>query len=121
MIQQLTDVPDSMVGFRAIGDVTQHDFENQVIPAVNKLVERTGRLNYLFVLDTPVKNFKIGAWWEDALLGLKELTKWNRAAIVSESTAISLFTALFSKVMPGEFRTYTHNELNKAIDWVSGS
>ncbi len=118
MIHQLNDVPNTMVGFKATHDVTKEDFDRVVLPAVAELVERTDQLNYLLVIDTPLKNFTIGAWLKDAMLGLNNLNKWNRVAIVSESESIKNITEVFSVVVAGEFRCYTHPELDEAIQWV---
>ena len=119
MIEELKHTPNTMVGFRAIGEVTKEDFEAVVLPAVSELVKRIDKLNYLLILDTSIKNFTFGAWLKDAMLGLNQLAKWNRAAIISESMGINAFTEIFSKVMPGEFRGYTHDQLDEAILWVS--
>ena len=120
MIQQLTDVPANMVAFKASGEVTKEDFENIVLPAVKKLVDATGELNYMLVLETSVKNFTAGAWMKDALLGIQNLTKWNRAAIITDSEGIKTFTDIFSKLMIGEFKGYSHSEQAAAVQWVSG-
>ncbi|MBD3583347.1 SpoIIAA family protein [Flavobacterium selenitireducens] len=118
MIQKINEVPANMVAFRASGEVTKEDFEN-VFPEVEALVERTGKLNYLLELETSPSNFTMGAWLQDALLGIKNITKWNRAAIVSDSDAVRTFTDAFSKVMPGEFRGFPKEEFDHAVDWVS--
>lgn len=119
MITQLKEVPNTMVAFRATGEVTKEDFDQIILPAVAELVQRTDKLNYLLVLDTPLKNFTLSAWIKDALLGLNNLTKWNRCAIVSDSDGINSFTNLFGKVMPGEFKGYKPEQLKEAINWVS--
>lgn len=108
-----------MVAFRASGEITREDFDQVVLPAVAELVQRLDELNYLLVLDTPLKNFTFSAWVKDALLGLNNLSKWNRCAIVSSSEGINSFTNIFGKVMPGEFRGYKPEELSEAIAWVS--
>lgn len=118
MIQQINDVPENMVAFRASGEVTKDDFDT-VFPRVEELVKRTGKLNYLLQLDTSPSEFTAGAWLQDALLGIKNITKWNRAAIVSDSDAVIAFTDAFSKVMPGEFRGFPKDEFAHAVDWVS--
>ena len=120
MITQLKNIPNTMVGFRASNEVTKDDFDKIVLPAVAELVQRTDELNYLLILDTPIKNFTLGAWIKDALLGLNNLNTWNRAAIVSDSGNINSFTNMFSKVMPGEFKGFTPDKLDEAIEWVSG-
>lgn len=118
MITELKDTPNTMVAFRATHDVTKEDFDKIVLPAVDELVQRTDKLNYLLVVDTQLKNFTIGAWMRDAMLGLNNINKWNRAAIVTDTEGIKSFTGIFSKVVPGEFRGFTHDELDEAINWV---
>lgn len=120
MIYQIIDLPPNMVGFRAKWEVTKQDFDEVVIPGVQKHVEKMGQLNYMFVLSTSIKNFTLLAWLKDAMLGLKNFTKWHRASIVSDSKAIKVFTKLFSAVMPGEFRGFTHEQMKEAIAWTSG-
>ncbi len=118
MITQINNVPDNIVAFRSSGEVTQDDFET-VFPKVEELVERTGKLNYLLELENSPADFTAGAWLQDALLGLKNITKWNRAAIVTDSEQVRAFTDAFSKVMPGEFRGFSKDEFDNAVDWVS--
>lgn len=118
MIVQIPDLPDNMVGFRADGEVTKEDFEIVKLQ-VTHLVEKTGKLNYMLVLDNSPADFTFGAWVQDALLGIHNITKWNRAAIVSDSETVKTFTDVFSKVMPGEFRAYGHTQYDRAVDWVS--
>lgn len=119
MIQHLQDLPLNMVGFKAIGEITEKDFTETVMPKVKALIDKTDKLNYLLVLETSIKNFTVGAWMKDAMMGIKHLTKWNRAAIVSDVEAVRNFTNFFSYLMPGEFKGFEHSELQQAIDWVS--
>lgn len=118
MIEQIKNLPDNMVGFRSSGEVTKDDFEI-VKTKVEKLVDKTGKLNYLLYLENSPADFTFGAWMQDALLGIKNLTKWNRAAIISDSETVDKFTSVFSKLMPGEFKVFQKNDLERAIDWTS--
>lgn len=120
MIQYMDDLPSNIVGFKAIGEINESDFEDTVMPKVKELIERTDKLNYLLVLETSVTNFTLGAWMKDVTMGIKHLTKWNRAAIVSDVDAIRKFTDFFSYLMPGEFKGFEHKDLQVAIDWVAG-
>lgn len=119
MITQIQNVPDNMVAFDATGLVTKEDFETIVIPAVNELVGRTNELNYLMVINTDLSKFSIGAWLQDLLLGLKKITKWQRAAILTDSDMVNTFTDIFSVIVPGEFKGFMRSELATAIRWVS--
>ena len=118
MITQINDVPNNIVAFRADGEVTKDDFEI-VKREVDSLVSRTGKLNYLLYLEGSPKDFTIGAWLQDALLGLENITKWNRAAIITDLEGVQTFTNGFSKIMPGEFRGFPKADYDHAVDWVS--
>lgn len=119
MIHYLQNLPINIVGFKATGEITEKDFTETVMPKVEALIEKTDQLNYLLVLETSLKNFTIGAWMKDVMMGIKHLTKWNKAAIVSDVESIRNFTNFFSFLMPGEFKGFEHSELQQAIDWVS--
>ena len=120
MITEIKNLPSNMVGFKATNEVTEKDFDETVIPKVKELVSATGKLNYMLVVDTALGNFTFGAWFKDALMGIKKLTKWNRAAIVTDSKGVKIFTDIFSVLMPGEFKAFEHKDQQLAIDWVSG-
>ncbi len=108
-----------MVAFRATGDVHKADYDNILIPAVDALVQKQGRINFMLVLDTPVSHFSIGALMKDLGVGWKHFTKWHKMAIISESGAINTFTDLFSYIAPGTSKGFTHAHLDEAIAWVS--
>jgi hypothetical protein len=118
MIAELKNIPDNIAGFRASGEVTAEDFKNIVLPVVNDVINRTGKLNYIMVIETPLRNFTIGAWWQDALLGLKKSAHWERVAILAESEEIKKFTDAFSYISPGEFKGFAIDELAKAVAWI---
>ncbi|RYY71176.1 MAG: STAS/SEC14 domain-containing protein [Chitinophagaceae bacterium] len=119
MITIINDAPANVAAFRATGEVLKEDFEEVVLPHVDAVVKLYGELNYVLVLDTDVSNFTMGAWMQDALLGLKNMTRWNRAAIVTDKESIKTFTGIFSKVMPGEFRGFDKDDMDMAIQWAS--
>ena len=118
MIEKIKGLPINMVGFRTEGEVKKEDFDF-VTKEVNILVDRTDKLNYLLFLDNSPKDFTLGAWIQDAILGIKNLTNWNRAAIVTDSESVINFTEIFSKLMPGEFKGFKKNEYQLAVDWTS--
>jgi SpoIIAA-like len=119
MIYHLHNLPSNIVGFNAIGEINEKEFSETVLPKVKARINKTDQLNYLLVHETTVKNFTVDGWMKDALMNIKLLTKWNRAAIVSDVETIRNFTAFFSYLMPGEFKGFEHKDMLKAIDWVA--
>lgn len=119
MIEYLENLPMNMVGFKASEEVTKDDFKKSLLPKVKELVDRTNKLNYVLVLNTSVRNFTMGAWLQDLILGIVYITKWHRIGIVTDVKGIRIFTKIHSYFMPGEYRGYKLTELQQAIDWVS--
>jgi stage II sporulation SpoAA-like protein len=119
MITILNDLPGNVAGFRASGEVTKDDYKTVVEPHVEELVSKTGELNFLLQLDTDVENFTMGAWLQDALLGIRNITKWHRAAIVTDSETIIKLTSAFSFLIPGEFKGFKKAEYAQAALWVA--
>ena len=119
MITVINPCPENVAAFTASGEITKADFETIVKPRVTMVVEQFKELNYVFHLDTALQNFTVGAWFQDALLGVQHLSHWNRAAIVSDKRGVQIFTEIFSKLMPGEFRSFDKVELPTAIKWAS--
>lgn len=119
MITLIPDVPENVAAFHATGEITKEDFDSLVMPHVKAKVNTFDELNYLLLLDTDLDKFTAGAWMQDAFLGLKNLTKWNRVAIVTDKKGVQTFTEGFSVVMPGEFRAFNKEDLASAIFWCS--
>ena len=119
MIITIPETPDNIVALKATGDITKEDFENCVIPQVKAKVNRFDELNCLLLLDTDLDNFTLDAWLQDALMGLKNLTKWNRVAIVTDHLALRNYITIFSVFIPGEYSTYPVEDLANAVYWCA--
>ena len=50
MLTILHDLPRHVVGIRATGAITKQDFDEVLKPALDALVKRTGKINYLLLL-----------------------------------------------------------------------
>lgn len=105
--------------FQFDGDIEEDEFNSIVKESVEKQVEEYGEINLVYILNTPLSNFTTGVWVQDALLGLQNLSKWNKCAIVTDKQAIQSFTEFFSKIMPGQFRGFDMEQSTEAIEWVA--
>jgi hypothetical protein len=119
MLQQMNDLPAHVVGFRASGKVTKEDYDTVLIPAVDKLAKETGKINYVFVLDTDISNLNLGALYDDVKVGLKHLLQWHKMAIVTDQPGVNKFTDMAGHMLPGEVRSYTISELEAAKQWAA--
>jgi stage II sporulation SpoAA-like protein len=119
MIEPIPGLPENVIGFRASGDITKKDYDQVVFPTVSKQLKEGKELNYIFMVDTNLKDFSAGAWVQDIWLGLKDLFKWNRVAIVSDSEKIRSFTDKAGHLIPGTYKGFTKGQLDEAINWAA--
>ena len=119
MIEKINDIPSHVAGFKATGKVTKDDYAHVVIPSVEKILKEHGHIHFLLVLDTQVGNFTAGAWMNDALIGVKHLSKWKKMAIVSDQKAVEKITDIISPIMPGESKGFSLKDIEEAKKWVS--
>ena len=119
MLTKIEDVPSYVAAFKATGKVDKHDYDNVLVPELERLDKEHGHLHMLMVLETPVKNFTLGAWMEDAWMGLKHFRGWRKIAIVTDERAVETFTNKFSFVIPGKAKGFKLSELENAKQWVA--
>ena len=119
MIEIIPDLPPNVAAFRASGTVTKEDYESVLIPHVDFIQKTYGKINFLLWLDTDLGHFTVGAWMDDALVGLKHFTHWHKIAIVSHQNMIKNITNVLGHLIPGETRGFTNEELPDALRWIS--
>lgn len=119
MLQFINDLEPHVVGIHAIGEVTKEDVEGVLMPKIDELVQRQGEINYLLVLETDVKNWTAGAWWNDIKLGLKNFTKWNKVAVVTDQKGVEWFSDAFRFFIPGKSKGFSLDQLDEAVAWIN--
>ncbi len=119
MIEKISDLPDNVLGFTAKGTVTANDYESVIIPAVEGLFSRQGKVRFLYHLGEDLTGFDAAAMWDDTKLGLKHLSGWERMAIVSDIEWVRAAIKIFGFIIPGHFRVFHNNELAEAKQWIS--
>jgi len=120
MVEKIPDLPDNVLGFTAKGKVTANDYESVIIPAVEALFSRRGKVRFLYYLGEDFTGFEAAAMWDDMKLGLKHLAGWERVALVSDVEWIRAAVKVFGLAIPGEVRAFPNREFAEATRWVSG-
>lgn len=119
MIEIIEELPENVAAFKASGNISELDYDNVINPRVERVYKNFGKINYLLVLDTPLKNFSTGAWIKDVILGFVYFTEWRKIAIVSNGKGVKDFTNFFGKLIPGKTRGFLSDEVDAAKEWVS--
>jgi len=119
MIDVIHGLPAYVTAFRATGIVTRDDYHKIINPLVKTVATTFGKVNYMLVLNTSLRNYTAGAWAEDALLGLRYFSKWKKLAIVTDKDEIKRFTDIFGKLIPPQTKGFKMEDLSLAKQWIS--
>jgi hypothetical protein len=119
MLQVIDDLPEEVVGVRAIGEVEDDDYEDVLVPAIEACREAHGKVRLLYVLGPEYTGYEADAVWEDAKLGMRTFTAYEKIAVVTDTTWMRRAVAALGWLMPGEARGFHVDEYDDAIAWVT--
>ena len=119
MLQPIADLPEGVLGFEASGEIQPSDFRDVLMPAVRDVWERGDEIRIVLVFER-WDGMSSGAVWEDLKVGMKNLTKWKRIALVTDLDWMITVTSLFGWMTPGELKRFPVAELDQAVAWAAG-
>ncbi len=119
MLERIMDLPDHVLGFKASGRVTAEDYESMLVPAVETALSHHKRVRLLYVLGDGFEGFTGAAAWEDAKVGLRHFTRFERVAVVTSVVWVRNSVKAFGFMMPGDVRVFESDDIQKAREWIS--
>ncbi|WP_428128581.1 STAS/SEC14 domain-containing protein [Candidatus Binatus soli] len=106
------------MGIVAKERVTERDYLEVVIPAIEKSLKRNAKLRLYYELGSQFSGIDFGAEWEDLKVGIEHLSRWERMAVVTDVAWISHAVGAFRFLMPGELRVFTTAQASEAREWI---
>ena len=94
-------MPDSVLGFRASGELTGEDYRNVLVPAVEAALQSRDKLRLLYLLGDDVTGFSAGAAWQDTKVGMEHVTRWEKIAVVTDKDWLRHSVDIFGYLIPG--------------------
>jgi hypothetical protein len=119
MIEQLNDLPDSVIGFRAVGAVEASDYQSVVDPAIDATIAAGHKVNLVFVLGEEFERYSLGAMWQDALLEGKPERTWGRIALVTDHSIVGEIIHGIAFLLPGDLKIFAVAAEADAVQWAS--
>ena len=119
MLKPIADLPDGILGFEASGEIQASDYRDTLMPAVRDVWERGDEIRIVLVFER-WDGMSSGAAWEDLKVGMKNLTKWKRIALVTDLDWMITVTSLFGWMTPGELKRFPVAGRDQAIAWAAG-
>jgi hypothetical protein len=118
MLELIPDLPDNVLGIRAKGKVTADDYQSVLVPAVESRLGQFRKLRLLYVLGDEFDEFTGSAAWEDAKIGMRHFTSFERIAVVTDVDWVARMVKAFGFVLPGEVRIFDNDDFDDARAWI---
>ena len=121
MITTIENLPKDVIGFRASGNIEAKDYQEIVVPKVEKYLQTHQNIRMVYQLDDDSASYTLGGMYEDAKLGLSHITSWHRVAVVTDKKWLEKSTDIMSKLFPGDLKSFHTEEFEKAVEWAANT
>jgi hypothetical protein len=118
MFKIMPESEGRIVGLRATGKLTDQDYREVLIPSLEALIKRYGKIRLLCFMDEEFVGIEPGAIWDDAKFFLPHKNDFEKMAVVGGPKWIELIMKLFGPLMEGEMQTFPTDQLSIAWEWV---
>ena len=106
MLKIIKGMPDNVVAVSAGGKVTGDDYEKVLVPLIEEKLKGHEKIRMLYELGPEYSSFTAEAMWDDAKVGIRHLTAFEKVAVVSDVSWIVNATKIFSFMMPCQIRVF---------------
>ena len=120
MLKPLEGLPPGVIGFEAEGEIRSTDYDEVLMPAVREISDRGGDVRIVLVFER-WDGMSSGAVWQDLKMGVDNLRRWKRIALVTDLDWMITVTSLFGWMTPGEFKRFPVADREQAIAWAAAT
>jgi hypothetical protein len=119
MLRPMNDMPTGTIGFEAVGEADDDDWEDVVEPVLRAEIAagRKGRLLYLFGLRAD--DIEGDAMKADTGFRARHAKEFERVAVVTDESWIKPALRALSFLMPGAARGFAVHDLPAAKTWLA--
>ncbi len=119
MIEILPESTTKVLAVKATEKLTDADYKEVWIPALEKRINEFGKINALLYLDENFQGWEAKALWDDAQFAVKHRKDFTKMAVVGGASWMDWGAKLGELFMAGcEIETFAIEDAQKAFDWV---
>jgi SpoIIAA-like len=119
MLRRITDMPAGTVGFEAVGEVEDDDWEDAVEPVLRREIARGEKVRLLYLLGPEARDVEGDAMKADTGFRARHAASFDRVAVVSDEDWMRPAVRALSVLLPGRARAFPVHELESAKAWLA--
>ncbi len=119
MLRRMTDMPVGTIGFEALGEVEDDDWEETVEPVLRQEIAEGREVRLLYLIGTRAGELESDAIRADAGFRVRHATSYERVAVVSDEDWMRPALRALSFLLPGKARGFRVRDLGEAKAWLT--
>jgi hypothetical protein len=119
VFKRIHDMPPGTVGFEAVGEIDDDDFEDVVAPVLRQQIAAGHKLRLLYLLGPRLREYEGDAAQEQLKFAAHHITAYERVGVVSDESWLGPALRVLSVLVPGAIRGFPVAELDAAKRWVA--
>ena len=119
MLRRMKDMPAGTIGFEAVGEVEDDDWEKSVEPVLRQEIAEGRDVRLLYLLGLKAHEIEGDAMTADTGFRARHATSFDRVAVVSDEDWMRPALRALSFLMPGKARGFHVRELEDAKTWLA--
>ena len=118
MLRRMSDMPPGTIGFEAIGEVEDDDWEESVEPVLRQEIAAGRKVRMLYQLGADARDVEGEAVAADAGFRARHATSFDRVAVVSDEDWLRPAVRALSFMLPGSAKAFHVRDLEAAKAWL---
>ena len=114
MLELIEGLPGNVVGIVVSGRLTMQDCQDVLVPAMQKSLKRHDKIRLYYELNSRFP----GAAWDELDLGLEDLSRCERVAIVTDIGWVRLTVKALRFLIPSEIRVFPTDQADEGRAWI---
>ncbi|WP_168174947.1 STAS/SEC14 domain-containing protein [Thioclava sp. JM3] len=119
MFTSILHVDPRVVAFDATGEITDQDYTDVLIPALEQAIETNGKARALIRFGEAFEDYTARAALDDAQFGLTHLSDFEKIAVATDTGWIHNGVALFAHLSPIPVRLFAGDQTDAAFVWLT--
>lgn len=118
MLRRMNDMPSGTIGFEAVGEVEDDDWEDAVEPLLRSEIAAGRKVRLLYLVGTAADDIERDAIKADTGFRARHAKDFERVAVVTDESWINPALRALSFLMPGAARGFAVHDLPAAKAWL---
>src|SRR3954452_23632537 len=119
MLRSISDMPAGTIGFEAIGEVEDDDWEEAVEPLLRREIADGHKVRLLYKLGPEARDVEGDAMTADTGFRARHASSFDRVAVVSDEDWMRPALRALSFMVPGKAKGFRVRELAEAKTWLA--